>query len=286
MEIFWLDDPDILFKEYNQVLPTKDQTSHQQLNALTRLVLLITLVLLIIQFDFWYVFLIASLILILLLSAFILDIKNYGENYSSEEYKMNPPKVNKINKVNKNSSEDFTGTTPISFETKNEHVNIYSQPINPGTVKVQTKANKVFQSSYQDIDEMSDKVSRLPKQNFNDQEKQTSRVTYENVASMAGNSAAFESARHSGSAGYLNSDHSGISSLRNLEKSKEYAVNDHYRRENLRREKLVDSYNKKREKDQRHYLESGGYEPPVMQNKHYFRGDENRPRTYNGYVIL
>ena len=56
MEIFWLDDPDILLKEYEQILPTKSQNSQQQLNALTRLLFIVTLFLLIVRFDLWFVF--------------------------------------------------------------------------------------------------------------------------------------------------------------------------------------------------------------------------------------
>lgn len=279
MEIFWLDDPDILFKEYNQVLPTREQTSHQQLNALTRLVLIITLVLLVVHFDFWYVFLLASTILIVILSLFILDAKNYGENYSDEDEENKIKKFSKVktNKMEQEQEEDLTSTTPI---------NVYSKPVQPGTVKVQTKATRIRQNASQDIDKMSERVTRLPQTDFTVQENQTSRVTYHNPRAADGMNAAFEKPRHNGSVGYMSSDTSNLSSERDLHISKEYVVNDYYQRENIRREKLMESYAQKREKDSRYYLEAGGYEPPNMQNKHYFREDVSRPRTHNGYVIL
>ena len=107
-----------------------------------------------------------------------------------------------------------------------------------------------------------------------------------NTKAMSGNNAAFDRPRHGGSVGYLNADSSNFSSQQNLNDAKQDVIENHYMRENLRRERMVEGYSRKRENDHRHYLEASGYEPPNMQNNHYFREDVPARRNYNGYAIL
>ena len=40
---FWADDPNILFKNMHEIFPTKDMTFERKLNALTRIVILLSL---------------------------------------------------------------------------------------------------------------------------------------------------------------------------------------------------------------------------------------------------
>lgn len=79
-EQFWLTDPDIIMTDYKNVLPTRSQTPNQQLNALTRMLILVTLFLIIIRFDLWFIFLLVGLIVIILMA--LLMFGGQMENYS------------------------------------------------------------------------------------------------------------------------------------------------------------------------------------------------------------
>ena len=244
--MFWLDEPDILFKEYHQILPAKNQSCQQQLNALTRLMLLITLVLLIIQFDMWYVFFLFSMILILILALLLIDTKyeNYNPDMDKDVRDVGRLTVTTGPKIKKKKSlKSLEGTTPVYLGVSPEKKKKKEKTrVEPGTL-----------------------INRR--------------------AEHANNSA-FSMARHAGSVGYLSADTSNISSETDLRQAKEYAVNDYYSKESLRREKIQNEYAQKRNRDHAHNLEAGGYEPPALMNKHYYREDIAPKRTYNGYVIL
>ena len=257
MEIFWLDEPEILIKEYREVLPTKSQSIQQQLNALTRLILLITLVLLIIQFDLWYLFLLFSIIIVVIMAIIIIDDNDYySENYSKQDkMKSSSNKMNKNPKKMEHSSQ-YTSPVLIYDEAIDDNP-VYVDSLRTHSPRVRT------QSEY----------NLTPKQCINPKAK-------------CGNDASFSSPRHNGSVGYLSADNSDISSSGNLDTSKEKAIEHHYMRENIRREKMMQGYSRKRENDNRHHLEAGGYAPPYSQNQHYFRQDEPQKRSYNGYAIL
>lgn len=253
MELFWLENPDIIFKEYNEILPKKNHCTSRQLNALTRLVLLCTLVLLIVQFNYWYIFLLFSLSIIVILAILILE--GNQENYSEQD-KMN--EVTKTSQVNISTS----STTPIRVST-NSTRNV--RGLNSDAAK-----------NYEEISEKNTRTNATRLQNSN--------MAHTNFD--MGTNAAYSGSRHHGSVGYYNADNSGLSSLRNLEEAKDVTVNKYYQRENYRREKLYQGYSQKKYQDHNHYLNNSGYEPPKMQNDHYYRDDIAVRRTYNGYAIL
>lgn len=316
MELFWLDDPDILFQKYNQMIPQKNQSVSQQLNSLTRLILFITLILLIIKFDLWYIFLIFALIVILILSLTILD---NTENYKYFEQKLPEKNVKKPNDKNKKDEFSFTKkhiekniTRPIKKITqqKNNQITKKIKPLNYYNSKKQEKlfekekyiSNKMENSTPLNFEEplttpvfvstevnLSKNMARKGlTTDFKIQQEntKTTRITLPNPKSRNGLNAAFEPARHNGSSGYLNADTSNISSIANLDNAKEFAINDYNERENMRRENIMNQYMHKKEKERKYYLESSGYEPPYIQNRHYYRDDISSQRTYNGYAIL
>lgn len=65
-ERFWLEDPSIIFQS-GVIIPRCNMSIIERLNALTRLILLITLFLLLFCFREWWLFLLLGLILVLVL---------------------------------------------------------------------------------------------------------------------------------------------------------------------------------------------------------------------------
>ena len=63
---FWTDDPLVLLSEYH-VLPQKHLTTNQKLNALTRSLLIATLIMYGIEYKYWFTFLIIGIIIILVI---------------------------------------------------------------------------------------------------------------------------------------------------------------------------------------------------------------------------
>ena len=60
---FWLEDPCILFTDIC-VFPTKEMSKEERLNALTRLALIISLVMYIMEYTNWFTFLVLALLII------------------------------------------------------------------------------------------------------------------------------------------------------------------------------------------------------------------------------
>lgn len=65
-EIFWVDDPCVLFRNV-RIFPLPDMTKTEKLNALTRLTIVVSGVLYTLQYEYWFTFLVLSLLSILLL---------------------------------------------------------------------------------------------------------------------------------------------------------------------------------------------------------------------------
>lgn len=63
---FWTRNPSVLFRGC-MPFPTKDMTTNEKLNSLTRLVLIITLILYVMEFEYWAVFGLTGLLLIILI---------------------------------------------------------------------------------------------------------------------------------------------------------------------------------------------------------------------------
>ena len=66
MEKFWLEDPTWLIRSL-QIFPREEMYEAQRLNALTRLVIIIAIILIFIPLASWIIFLISGLVLIVLL---------------------------------------------------------------------------------------------------------------------------------------------------------------------------------------------------------------------------
>lgn len=64
---FWVEDPCVLFRDLGRLLPTKEMTHSEKLNALTRLTLIVTGVMVIMNFDEWLYFLLGALLIIVVL---------------------------------------------------------------------------------------------------------------------------------------------------------------------------------------------------------------------------
>lgn len=88
MEKFWMNDPAILVKKFN-LLPSLELSLNEKLNALTRIIFIITIIMLCFDFPYWYWFLIIGLLIIMAIK--IICSKycdndrlrgNYNENFS------------------------------------------------------------------------------------------------------------------------------------------------------------------------------------------------------------
>lgn len=79
---FWLDDPCCLFSDF-ELLPRKDMTTNEKLNALTRLVIIIAVVMYVMNYEYWFNFLVISL-LIIIVSRYLY------KNSRKEGFSMNP----------------------------------------------------------------------------------------------------------------------------------------------------------------------------------------------------
>ncbi len=74
---FWVEDPCVLFTDMF-FFPTTNMTKEEKLNALTRLILIITLVMYIMEYKHWLTFLILSILIVVLLE--------YAGKKSSEKF--------------------------------------------------------------------------------------------------------------------------------------------------------------------------------------------------------
>lgn len=112
-EKFWLEDPSVLFTNL-EVVPKKDMTQNEKLNAMTRLIVVVSLVLLVMNKPWWVTFLIVGVVAVALVKA--LDKDNRRESFTalatytdpsvnqtivsplwSEEFRVPPPDYFQIN---------------------------------------------------------------------------------------------------------------------------------------------------------------------------------------------
>jgi len=76
-ERFWLDDPNVLFKNLN-IIPTADMSNAERLNSLTRLLVLVTLGLYFYGYEQYYVILVLGILLIVVLRSNCPKRENFG----------------------------------------------------------------------------------------------------------------------------------------------------------------------------------------------------------------
>ena len=63
---FWFEDPSALFQTFD-VIPNQDMTDAERLNAMTRVIILITAVMFIVKFPLWWMFLVIGIIAVIVL---------------------------------------------------------------------------------------------------------------------------------------------------------------------------------------------------------------------------
>ncbi len=66
-DLFWAKDPGVLFQNF-AVFPTPDMTKNEKLNALTRLAIVISIIMYFMEYQHWFIFLILSLLVIVILA--------------------------------------------------------------------------------------------------------------------------------------------------------------------------------------------------------------------------
>lgn len=76
-EKFWVDDPSVLISNL-QLLPTQDMSLDQKLNALTRLAIICAVVMYFMEFEYWLVFFITAILIIICLKYLSVNSKKEG----------------------------------------------------------------------------------------------------------------------------------------------------------------------------------------------------------------
>ena len=66
-DLFWAKDPCVLFQNF-AVFPTPDMTKNEKLNALTRLAIVVSIIMYFMEYQHWFIFLILSLLVIVILA--------------------------------------------------------------------------------------------------------------------------------------------------------------------------------------------------------------------------
>jgi uncharacterized protein DUF5762 len=86
-EKFWIDEPCSLFKSAN-VFPSNGLTKDQKLNALTRLALGIAIILYFLEYEYWLIFLILALLIIVLFHFINVQIEGFSvtPTYNSTDF--------------------------------------------------------------------------------------------------------------------------------------------------------------------------------------------------------
>ena len=88
---FWLEDPTVLVRNFH-ILPTIMMTQTERLNALTRLIIIITILLFVLKMSYWFIFLFLGLII-------VIGLHHTSERKKEEYYNCNrkpSPKIKKI----------------------------------------------------------------------------------------------------------------------------------------------------------------------------------------------
>ena len=66
-DVFWAKDPCVLFQSFT-IFPTPDMTKNEKLNALTRTTIAVALIMYFMEYQHWFIFLILSLLVIVILA--------------------------------------------------------------------------------------------------------------------------------------------------------------------------------------------------------------------------
>lgn len=82
-ELFWVEEPSSLY-ETLRIIPTDDMTDAERLNVITRIVIVISAVMYMVKFPFWWVFLLLALLVIITVWSM------NKEQYRCETIKKNP----------------------------------------------------------------------------------------------------------------------------------------------------------------------------------------------------
>ena len=64
---FWIKEPCVLFSSL-AIFPTQEMTKNEKLNALTRLAIVVTIIMYFMKYEWWFTFLILSLLIIVILA--------------------------------------------------------------------------------------------------------------------------------------------------------------------------------------------------------------------------
>lgn len=76
-EKFWLNDPNVLWQNF-KIIPTADMSNAERLNAITRLLVLITIILYAAGYEMYYVVLLLGILLIVVLRSTCPKTENFG----------------------------------------------------------------------------------------------------------------------------------------------------------------------------------------------------------------
>ena len=79
---FWVEDLCVLFTDL-ALFPTTEMTNPEKLNALTRLIIIITIIMYFMTYEYWFMFLVLSILVIVILNCSASE--NFGRNKKNED---------------------------------------------------------------------------------------------------------------------------------------------------------------------------------------------------------
>lgn len=83
---FWTDDPAVLFQTF-EIIPNSSMSEAERLNAMTRVIIIISAIMFLMKFDGWWTFLLLGIIVVIILWNII---KPNGQSYKSNEFLRKP----------------------------------------------------------------------------------------------------------------------------------------------------------------------------------------------------
>jgi len=119
---FWFEDPSVLFQTF-EIMPNQEMTDAERLNAMTRVIIIITAIMFIVKFPLWWMFLVIGIISVIVLWYIIKGRSEEYENYHMRQTEyLRPPRKSIIKPYN----------PPNSSRSNRSNIlqTIQSQPIN------------------------------------------------------------------------------------------------------------------------------------------------------------
>ena len=125
---FWFEDPSALFQTFD-IIPNQDMTDAERLNAMTRVIILITAVMFIVKFPLWWMFLVIGIIAVIVLWYIIKGRDElYADHIRRQTEYLRRPRKSIIQPIQQSRAPGFTMDKTLSHES-NLVQSVQTQPL-------------------------------------------------------------------------------------------------------------------------------------------------------------